>query len=65
MVDMRCILDGTGERGEEGSGTASVTITESLCAGVEPALGRVPKLEVTNKKLHSIKARRQTSSGIT
>ena len=56
---MRCILDRMGEGGEEGSGTASVTITESL------GLGRVPYLEVTNKKLHSIKARRQTSSGIT
>ena len=50
--------------GEEGSGTAIVTITEGLGAGVESALGRVADVEITNKKSHSIGVRGSSSSSI-
>ena len=58
-------FNSAGDGCDEGSITASVTITEGLGAGVEPALGWVADVEVTDEELHAIRVRRPSSGSIT
>ena len=43
-----------GESGEEGGSAASIAIAESLVARVEPSLGCVAHVEITNKKRNTV-----------